>query len=822
MVKDGHTVRSVDGVRWVSIDEGVVRVGEGVAGRLGESDNICLTEHDWLIAEGPARLSVRSSQDMLAEGLLWQAALTHATRFLYIIDRRVERRARTEHVALTERDGSESRAVASAAQSFAAVLADTQSSRVRLSEVVTDSPALAAMRLVASSLGVTVRSPVSGEGHGRRVDPLQRIALASGLRTRGVRLEASWWKQDLGPMIGYQKADDQPVALLPDRRRYVVALPGQTQVTPITRRVAGLLADRALVLYPPLPPGTRGARALLRFGRRYSRGDIWVIGLVGALVALVGLATPVLTGLVLGTFVQRAERSLIVDGSLLVIGSAFVVAVLSAVQNIAALRLEGRASATLQAAVWARLLSLPASFFSHYSTGELGTAALGVNAAQESLSSVTTVATLGALTGSANLVLLYFYDIWLALLATGLVAAGAGVCLVAGIYEVRFQRSLYAVEQTLSSKVFQLLCGLPKLRVAAAEDRAFTVWSEIFARGRSLAASGRRIQNVVTTFNAGFPLLCSIVIFALVAGPVRAHLSITAFLSFYAAFSLLLGSALQFTGIAITAMGVVPMIEKLAPILDATPEANADKTDPGELAGSVELAGVSFRYGDGPLVLDGITFSVLPGEFVAIVGPTGCGKSTILRLLLGFEEPTTGAVLYDGQDLGDLEVTAVRRQCGVVLQNGSLLAGDIRTNIVGSSTYTMDDAWAAATMASVDEDIAAMPMGMQTVLSEGTNTLSGGQRQRIMIARALVSRPRIVFFDEATSALDNPAQKIVAESTHRLNATRIVIAHRLSTVRDADRIIVLDRGRIVQQGSYDDLLADDSGLFTRLALPQIA
>ena len=269
-------------------------------------------------------------------------------------------------------------------------------------------------------------------------------------------------------------------------------------------------------------------------------------------------------------------------------------------------------------------------------------------------------------------------------------------------------------------------------------------------------------------------------------------------------------------------MSVVPMLEKLAPVLAAEPEERGGRADPGDLSGRISFSRVSFRYGaDGPLVLSEIDLSVEPGEFVAIVGPTGSGKSTILRLLLGFEQPVAGAVLYDGQDLAELDIGAVRRQCGVVLQNGALLAGDIRQNIVGSTNHTVDDAWEAAEMAGIAKDISAMPMGMHTVLSEGTNTLSGGQRQRIMIARALVSRPRIVFFDEATSALDNPSQNVVAESTRQMNATRVVIAHRLSTIRDADKIVVMDGGRIVQQGRYDDLLSDPDGLFARLASRQM-
>jgi ABC-type bacteriocin/lantibiotic exporter with double-glycine peptidase domain len=296
---------------------------------------------------------------------------------------------------------------------------------------------------------------------------------------------------------------------------------------------------------------------------------------------------------------------------------------------------------------------------------------------------------------------------------------------------------------------------------------------------------------------------------------------IATFLSFFTAFSLLLASTLQFTGVAITVMNIVPMLERLDPILAAEPESPEQKADPGELSGQINFSHVSFRYGqDGPMVLQDVTFSIRPGEFLAIIGPTGCGKSTILRLLLGFETPTSGAVLYDGQDLAELDSTLVRRQCGVVLQNGTLLSGTIKDNIIGSSLYSVDDAWAAARMAGIDQEIKAMPMDMHTGVSEGTGTLSGGQRQRIMIARALVSRPRMVFFDEATSALDNPTQVTVAQSTRQLNATRVVIAHRLSTVADADRILVLDHGRVAQQGTYDELMSDSGGIFARLASRQ--
>ena len=819
-VVPGDTVRSIDDVLWVTVDEGAVRMPDGIPGRLGQGERLCLTERDWLTADESARLTASTTLDMLASGQLWRQLIRHATRFLYTIDRRIERRDDAERQALDRRIATAASVVTGVVRGFDAVAQDS-TARVRVADVISDPPALAAVRLVASRLQTPVRPPATPDGHGRSIDPVHRIAMNSGMRTRVVRLDGEWWRTDLGPMVGRRASDRRPVALLPTTSGYAAALTDGSGVKQVTREVAGQLENKADVLYAPLPERVRRSRTLLLFGQYLNRRDMGRLAWAGVLTAGVGLLTPIMTGIVLGSFVARAQRSLIVEGSLLVIAAGFVAAVLSVVMNVAALRIEGRSTSTLQSAVWIRVLSLPISFFSRHSTGELGTAALGVNAVQETLSAVTTTAALGLLTGSANLVLVFFYSIPLALIGTGLVAAGAAVCVVAGYYEVRWQRQLYTVEQRLASVTFQFLSALPKLRVAAAEDRAFRVWATDFTRSRTLATGARRIQNLITTFNAGFPLLCTLVIFAVVAGPMHTTMPITTFLSFFTAFSLLLASTLQFTGVAITVMNIVPMLERLDPILAAEPESPEQKADPGELSGQINFSHVSFRYGqDGPLVLQDVTFSIRPGEFLAIVGPTGCGKSTILRLLLGFETPTSGAVLYDGQDLAELDSTLVRRQCGVVLQNGTLLSGTIKDNIIGSSLYSVDDAWAAARMAGIDQEIKAMPMDMHTGVSEGTGTLSGGQRQRIMIARALVSRPRMVFFDEATSALDNPTQVTVAHSTRQLNATRVVIAHRLSTVADADRILVLDHGQVAQQGTYDELMSDSGGIFARLASRQ--
>jgi ATP-binding cassette subfamily C protein len=315
--------------------------------------------------------------------------------------------------------------------------------------------------------------------------------------------------------------------------------------------------------------------------------------------------------------------------------------------------------------------------------------------------------------------------------------------------------------------------------------------------------------------------VASLLLFATVSLLPREEVSLGIFLAFNAAFVQVLYAAVTTSAAVSSVLQVVPLYERAGPILRALPEVDEARIAPGELSGDIEISHVSFRYAaDGPPVLEDVCVHVRPGEFVAFVGPSGAGKSTLLRLLLGFETPTAGSIYFDREDLAALDRQAVRRQVGVVLQNSKLTPGDLLTNIVGSSLLTLEDAWEAARLSGLDEDIREMPMGMYTVISEGESTLSGGQRQRLLIARAVVARPRILLFDEATSALDNSTQARIIRSLESLKATRIVVAHRLSTIRHADRIYVLDGGKVVQHGRYDELLRQP-GLFADLARRQL-
>ncbi|NEP16098.1 MAG: ATP-binding cassette domain-containing protein, partial [Leptolyngbya sp. SIO4C1] len=425
-----------------------------------------------------------------------------------------------------------------------------------------------------------------------------------------------------------------------------------------------------------------------------------------------------------------------------------------------------------------------------------------------------------------NLGLLFYYSAKLAVLALLVALLVVSVTVISGAILLKKQRPLLELDGELYGLMVQLINGVSKLRIAGAEPRAFAQWAEKYRQQLRLDLSTQRIEDAVSVFNTTMPTLTAVGLFWLASTLVNlmqdTGFSTGTFLAFSAAYAIFISGATSLSLTLINVLEVIPLWQRSQPILTAQPEINSQKADPGRLTGRICLDRVTFRYRqDGPLILDQVTVEAYPGEFIALVGPSGSGKSTVLRLLLGFETPQSGTVYYDSQDVAGLDITAVRRQLGVVLQNGRINAGSIFENISGGALIALDDAWRAAEMAGFADDVRSFPMQMHTVISEGGGNLSGGQRQRLMIARALALNPKILLLDEATSALDNRTQAIVSESLDRLEVTRIVVAHRLSTIRNADRIYVIKSGQVVQVGSFEQL-ANQAGVFAQLIKRQVA
>jgi NHLM bacteriocin system ABC transporter ATP-binding protein len=819
LLEEGRMAYARKNVLWVKHLEGSSQWMGLPALSLTGDGFFPITNRTWLQSISRSKLCVVDTETLIRQDPAWSGLDRFHGLALDCIALSAAQAEQAEQKRLRAKAQAERWAVESAFSRLAAVL-EPQAALPFASEVDgrTD-PLLAACRLVSQPLGLTIQPPPDAQG-----DPLKNIARASRIRVRQVALRGEWQCADNGPLLAYRE-DGQPVALLPTSpNSYELVDPVAQTRTPVTPEVATSLAPLAHVFYRPFPEQALTALDLIRFGFRGGKNDLRMVVLMGIAAGVLGTAIPLATGVLFDSVIPGAER-----GQLLQVGLALLVSILAAclfqiAQNVAVLRLEGRWDVSILAAVWDRLLRLPASFFRRYSSGDLAERAMGVDVIRRTLSGTAISSILAGVFSLFSFGLLFYYDAGLAWVATGLALISIAATVAAGVLQMRHQRTLADLQGRISGMILQFVTGIAKLRVAGVEDRAFALWAREFSAQKTVAFKARSVANSLSVFNSVYPVLTSMAIFAMIAfaGESQAELSTGDFLAFITAFSQFLVASLAVSSAFISALNVVPIYERAQPILQTLPEVDLAQSDPGDLTGEVEISHVVFRYKENePLVLKDVSLHIEPGEFAAIVGPSGCGKSTLMRLLLGFETPLAGVIYYDGQDLAGLDVERVRHQLGVVLQNGQLIAGDIFTNIVGSSSLTIDDAWEAARMVGLDEDIEQMPMGMHTVLSEGGGTLSGGQRQRLLIARAVVNKPRILFFDEATSALDNRTQALVSESLEHLQATRIVIAHRLSTVINADRIFVVDDGEVIQSGTYEELM-NQEGLFAELARRQIA
>ncbi|MFC4501453.1 MULTISPECIES: NHLP bacteriocin export ABC transporter permease/ATPase subunit [Streptomyces] len=759
-----------------------------------------------------------AAADLLMDPALWQSMVDQQYRLLTALDRWIEQLERTHETRTAAGIKAGETARAQADRTLLASIGRKSGQRTTSADA---DATFAACGLVARAAGIALVEPTRMGAGNDRLDPVEQVALASRVRTRAVRLDGRWWRENVGPLVGHRALSGAPVALLWRRGGYVAVHPATGRETPVEKANAEEFEPRAVMFYRPLPEGKLGPLGLLRFSMRGTGGDLTNLLLSGLVTVAIGALVPIATGRVLGEYVPKAQQGLIVQVCLAVMVSSVVAAAFMLLQNLTILRLEGRIESSLQPAVWDRLLRLPTRFFAERSTGELASAAMGISAIRRLLAGLGPSVAQSVTVGAMNLGLLLWYSVPMALAAIGMLVVIAAVFLGLGLWQVRWQRRLVTLSNKLNNQAFQTLRGLPKLRVAAAENYAYAAWAEQFARSRELQQRLGRIKNLNTVLGAVYLPLCSLAMFMLLAGPARGTLSAADFLTFNTSMTMLLTSVTSLTGAFVSAVAALPLFEEIRPVLEAAPEVRGASTRPGPLSGALEARRLSFRYSDdGPLVLDDVSFAVRPGEFVAVVGPSGCGKSTLLRLLIGFDPPLSGSVLYDGQDLAALDQSAVRRQCGVVLQHAQPFNGSILDVICGTESYTPEEAMAAAELAGLAEDIRRMPMGLHTIVA-GSGSVSGGQRQRLMIAQALIRRPRVLFFDEATSALDNETQRTVIDSTRKLNATRIVIAHRLSTVLDADRVIVMENGRIAQQGPPAQLLADTGGRLHELVRRQL-
>lgn len=802
------------GVLWVKHEAGhSYFAGDRTTPHLNGKVRWPISERSWIQTAEKSELDLLDTNTFLTQSSLWPDLENFHQHLLYTITQRVQI---TNQREATQIGSSLIANQALIHQAFDHLITPLSHKPLPTTNTTHHKPLFEACRLVANHMGFELKPPTK-----KTAVNLADIARSSHFQMRQVVLRGNWWQKELGPLLAYLEDGKRPIALLPHKQGYRLVDPTQPHnPQPVTSQLAETIHAFAHMFYRPLPTKTVSAWQLIRFGLSSAQSDLRTILLMGVAVGSLGLLIPMATGFIFDQVIPNNDQTQLVQLAVSLVVVAIVIALFQVSQSLAMLRLQSKLGVEIQAAVWDRTLSLPVSFFRDYSTGDLGNRVMGISAIQQMLSGTVLSAMLAGVFSVFSFFLLFHYDTKLALVATGLVAVSGTAVLLAGRSQIQYQRTLTQIQGKISSLVLQTIDGIAKFRASGAEGRAFATWAKEFSHLKQTSYKARNVSNQLQVFNAAFQVFTLIVIFGMVALVSQSGFSTGDFLAFNAAFTQFLISVLTLSGALVSVLNIVPIYERSKPILQTLPEVNEQKEHPGELNGRLEVSNLSFRYNNGPEILKGVSLEINPGEFIALVGSSGSGKSTLFRILLGFETPVSGAVYYDGQDLSQLDVREVRRQIGVVLQNGQIMGGDIFTNIVGASQLTKEDAMRAAKMAGLAEDLKKMPMGLHTVLSHGGGTLSGGQRQRLLIARAIVNRPRILFFDEATSALDNHTQAIVSQSLDNLQATRIVIAHRLSTIKNADKIYVLQGGHIVQQGSYQELI-NQEGAFADLAKRQL-
>ncbi len=673
-------------------------------------------------------------------------------------------------------------------------------------------PILAACQVLGQRSGMEIVAPPqwTTDDH---ADPVRAIARASGVRVRAVTLGHRWWRSAVEPVIAFRESDGAPVALVADRSGvYRLVDPATGSEERVGAEQAGRLRPSGFAFYRPLPHGPVTVWSLIRFGLRGSRADLLRMGILSLAVGVLSLAFPVATGLILGSVVPAGRPGQVIAASVILLLLVAASTGFLLTRSAAILRVQGRMLTSMQGALWDRLVALPVQFFQRYSPADLTQRVNGVDAIQQVVAAIASQTGLALVTLVFSSVLLFFFSVPLALLVLALTLVA--VCLSSAVTWMQISRllAMYDARGRASGALLQVVQGIDKVRAAAAENRALRAWAERFAGQASSLLAASRLSAVRTAIYATLPAVLTFTVFAVVA----AHpdmMTNTAFLSFITALGQIAGATILLDLSLGLALNIVPLFDRMRPVLTEEEEVRLGAADPGPLSGSVELAAVTYRYpGMGVPVLRDVSIRIEPGDFVALVGPSGSGKSTVVRLLLGFDAPESGSVTYDDKDLSALDLRAVRAQIGVCLQDASVTGSDILAAIVGDRPLSEDDAWSAAERVGLAEEIRALPMGMRTVLGSDAATFSGGQRQRLVLAAALARNPRIVILDEATSTLDAITQARVARSFRDLHVTRLVVAHRLSTIRRADRIIVLDQGQVAQQGTFEELRAQP-GIF---------
>lgn len=651
---------------------------------------------------------------------------------------------------------------------------------------------------------------------------LPAIAKISNVICRKIVLEANWHKSDCGAFVS--TVEGKTVACVPGRTgKYKIFYAEEGRVEPMTDEIARTVDPRAYSLSRALPRKKMTVRDIVRFcAKSITLREILLVAALTLVCALIGILMPTLNQLIYDDYIPLGDFGSLVQMSIVMVTFMAGNLMFSIVKNLASFCLTSRMGNELQNAAYHRLFFLPQSFFRNYDSADLGRRVMSIGSTANHFAATFIITGFSALFSLVYLIRMCSYSGKLTWVGVGMYLVYALVVTAISASAKKKEAEIAEADAQASSKLYQYINGIDKIRMAGVEERALLSYMQPYSRQQTIEIRNNRLVSVAEVLTGISSTVFSMVLYLLIVKN-KMGLSVGSFIAFNTAFGSFTGSLQALLDQCLEIYQTKDVAKRFMPIFETKPEDDDSKETPGALTGAIELDRVSFTYVPGSRnVLNELSLRINPGEYIGIVGSSGCGKSTLLKLLLGFETPNSGMVLLDGKDLRSLDKGAYRKQLGVVLQNGRLIAGSIYDNItITHPGATMAEVNAVIDAVGLREDLNNMPMGIHTMLSENCNTISGGQQQRILIARAIIGKPAILIFDEATSALDNLTQAAVSSNLDKMKLTRIVVAHRLSTIKNCDRIIVLQDGAIAEEGNYDSLMAR-KGLFFALASRQIA
>lgn len=637
---------------------------------------------------------------------------------------------------------------------------------------------------------------------------------------RPVLLENSWYKSQHGPLFAVTQEDD-PIALIPQGEKYYWYDGYSDQHREVNAEFAKTLKTKAYSIFKPFPSKMITLKNLIYFGLSENKKTLWSILATSSLVALLSLLTPILLQKLFDKVVPYAEMSLFYQLTLILAATLIGMTLIGLTRGFFILILETKIAYLTQSALWDRLIKLPTAFFKNYSAGDLVSRANGIQEMHQLLRWKTLSILFSSIFTVFSLLLMFYYQATLAMVSLGFIASIALLLYGLGKANIQHIRKSMALSGLMYGFLGEVIDSITKIRSTASESRFFYLWSKKYTDIRRETNKSTLYEITMEGINGILPLMSTIMIFASIYYlQMENKFTLGVFLAFNAAYGQLMGGVINLVGQMIKLLDVIPLYERVKPILHTLPETTFGLEVVDNIEGKIELTEVSFKYAeDKPYILENISLKIEPGDYIAVVGASGAGKSTLLRLLLNFDVPTSGTLFFDNVDRTVLDLDYYRSQIGVVLQNDHLVPESIYANIAGTRNIPEKVIWETLKKVNLAEDIVKLPQQLHTLVGQMGMGLSGGQRQRLMIARALVHNPKVLFLDEATNSLDNISQRYVVDTLKKLKITRFIIAHRLTTIENVDKIIVLKEGKIIEQGTYKELM-DNQGYFYDLAQAQ--